>query len=505
MSIFLNLGRYGDVCSFLPVLKNEYDETGKKPSLIISKDFQDILDGVSYVEKIVFDGPFEDIVGALKFAKDLSEDVTTTQVVGVSEIVVSQVYGNHVGPKIVCDSFQMDAWRLAGKLDLWPKQLPLVFDQRDSKREKKLTKGIPKDKPWIVVSTGGNSSPFQYSELLWEILNHSLPEFHIVDLSKIKAEKFYDLLGIMDHPNTHAMILTDSGPLHLSYASKTPVHAIVTDSPSLWHGTAWRPSYASYTRYRNFPRDVTRILDLIRNPKSRSTIPNVVHVYQRTPWSVGDEKRRNNVAEKSWDGIGWVDLGLDDNCFVRSSLEVIPDERRRIPMIKDMLRLACVGRNDSDVLVLTNTDTCIASNVLQRFEGILPAYAYRHDFKRIDNPIPYDRISAGTKYAGCDLFVMRVGWWRSNHYLFPDMVLGRHSWDRIMRELIKIANGREIENIIYHEWHPSGWEGHGLNRDASNLRNCRLAREWLKERNIPLLELESLNYEGKFKRPNFKK
>jgi len=505
MATYLNLGRYGDICSFLPLLKYEYDQTGKKPKLIVSKDFQDILDGVSYVNKIIYNGPYHDITGALNFAKTSVGDVTTTQVVGISDVIVSQVYGNHNGPPMICDSFQMDAWRLAGKIDLWPKQLSLVFDQRDTKREKRLTKGIPKDKPWIVVSTGGNSSPFQYKDLLMEILNYSLPDFHIVDLANIKAEKFYDLLGIMDHPNTAHMILTDSGPLHLSYATKKPVHAIVADYPSMWHGTAWRPSYASYTRYKNFPRDVTRMLGLIRCPKPKPIYPDIVHVYQKMPWVTGNEKRRNDLALKTWETIGCVDLGLDDNCFVRSSAEVVPEEKRRIPMIKDMLRLACLGRNDSDILVFTNTDTCVASNFIERLEGNLPAFSYRNDFNALEEPIPYQQIELGKKYAGCDLFVMRVGWWRSNHHLFPDMVLGRHSWDRIMRELFKSFNGREIENLIYHEWHPSLWEGHGLHRDMCNLRNCKLAREWLLERKMPLEELETLNYEGKFKKPNFSK
>lgn len=503
---YLNLGRYGDVIALLPVLKGEYDESGEKQKLVISKDYADILDGVSYVDPIIYDGPFEDITGALDFSKKIGEKVVTSQVVGIPDVIVSQVYGNAHTPKIICDSFQQDLWRLAGKLDLWPKQPPLVFDKRDAKREKRLYKYIPTLKPWIVVSTGGFSSPFPYSELLWEILNHSLPDFHIVDLTKIKAERMYDLLGIMDHPNTAAMILTDSGPLHLSYATEKPVHAIVTDSPSLWHGTAWRPFYASYTRYKNFPRDVTRILDLIRNPPAKPKHQNIIHVYQRTPWATGEEKRRNEVAAKSWEGIGWVDCGLDDNCFVRTAAEMVSDETKRIPMIKDMLRLACVGRDDSDVLILTNTDTCIATNVIQRIQGILPAYAYRNDFKFLKKPISHLDIATGEKYAGCDFFAMRVGWWRKNHELFPDMILGRHSWDRVLRELYKLAGGREIENLIYHERHPSGWEDQrNLNRDPSNLRNCLLARDWLHKRNMPLEEIEHLNYEGKFKRPDFNK
>jgi hypothetical protein len=74
-----------------------------------------------------------------------------------------------------------------------------------------------------------------------------------------------------------------------------------------------------------------------------------------------------------------------------------------------------------------------------------------------------------------------------------------------MRELYKLAGGREIENLIYHERHPSAWEDpRNLNRDPSNLRNCLLAREWLQKRKMPLLEIENLNYEGKFKKPKIK-
>jgi len=504
--VHVNTGRYGDIICFLPVLLNEYKETGVKARLVISKDYASILDGVSYVEPLVFDGPFEDVSGAIAFAKTFSDDVKTSQVVGISDVIVSQVYGNSHAPKIICDSFQKDAWKLADKLELWPSQPPLVFDKRDKKREKRLYKYIPTLKPWIVVSTGGISSPFPYSDLLWEILNHSLKEFHIVDLAKIKAERMYDLLGIMDHPNTAAMILTDSGNLHLSYATKKPVHALVADSPTLWHGAAWRPSYASYTRYKNFPRDVTRILDLIRNPPVKPKQENIIHVYQRMPWATGKEKRRNEIAAKTWDKVGWVDLGLDDSCFVRNSSNVIPNETKNIPMIKDMLRMACIGRNDKDVLVLTNSDTCVSSNLLEKLCGQMPAYAYRRDFDNIDKPISDDNICLGKMYAGSDLFVFRVGWWRRNHALFPDMVLGRHSWDRILRQLIKLSEGREIENCIYHERHPSAWENpRNLNNDLSNLRNAKLARQWLQDRKIPLEELELLNYEGKFDKQSKKR
>jgi hypothetical protein len=398
---FLQLGRAGDLVSLLPVIHDEFLTSGEKPRVIVAKDFADILDGVSYAEKVVFDGDFADITGALKFAQSLNGEVTTTQVVGVPNVIVSQVYSNVGGPKIICDSFQKDSWRLAGKLDLWPKQPKLIFDKRNKRRESKLFKDIPTDKPWIVVSTGGFSAPFPYKDLFNEVVNNCLPDFQIIDLGNIRAEKFFDLLGIMDHPNTAAMILNDSGPLHLAYATDKPVHAIVANTPLMWHGPAWRPFYASYTRYNNFARDFPRVLDLIRNPPKAPKHPNIVHVYQKMPWATGETKRRNELAEKTWGNIGWVDLGLDDNCFVRTAAEVIPKETKRIPLIKDMLRMACIGRDDKDVIVLTNTDTCVATNIIERLQGVLPAYAFRNDFMHeLKGRVPDDQIMLGTKYAG---------------------------------------------------------------------------------------------------------
>jgi len=116
--VHVNTGRYGDIICFLPVLLNEYKETGVKARLVISKDYASILDGVSYVEPLVFDGRFEDVSGAIAFAKTFSDDVRTSQVVGISDVIVSQVYGNSHAPKIICDSFQKDAWKLADKLEL---------------------------------------------------------------------------------------------------------------------------------------------------------------------------------------------------------------------------------------------------------------------------------------------------------------------------------------------------------------------------------------------------
>ena len=498
--LVIQLGRAGDVINILPPLYQEYLATGVKQRLMVAKQYADILEGTSYIDPVIYDGDFADITGAIDYAKGLGSEYTTTQVVGISDVVVSQVYGNQHHPKIICDSFAKDSYKLLGKLDLWPSQPPLVFDGRDKKREKRLYKYIPTLKPWIVVSTGGISSPFPYRELLWEILNHCLPEFHIVDLSKIKAERFYDLLGIMDHRNTEAMILTDSGPLHLSYATTKPVHALIADTPSLWHGSAWRPSYASYTRYKNFPRDVTRILDLIRNPIPSPTNPDIVHVYSRLPYATGDEKRRNDLAKSTWN-VGWVDCGLDDNCFVRNSANTIPNQKKEIPMIKEMIKLACCGRKDSDIVVITNTDICVTTDIIQKIRNAPLGYAFRHDYKYLDNVIPDDQI-AGDKYPGCDLFTIPVGWWRRNHHLYPDMVIGRHSWDRIMRELIKLAKGQEIERAIYHERHDSMWERtENINSDLCNLRNAKLAREWLQERKMPLEELEFLNFEGRFKKP----
>lgn len=257
----LLLGRTGDILILLPLLYQDYLASGEKQKLIVAKEYADVLEGCSYVDPLIWEGDWKDVSGAIrKFGS-----AKTTQVAG-NKGVIAQVYAkSYMGQDThrFCESFEKEIWRLAGRLSDWFYLHPLIFDQRDKRRETKINKELFKsDKPKIIVSASGYSSPFPYRELLIELLQNRFRSMEIVDISDYRAHRLYDILGILEA--SRVILTIDSAVLHLAAACPSlPVCTIVADSPTPWHGSAYRPQYITYTRYSNFARDAVKILDRI--------------------------------------------------------------------------------------------------------------------------------------------------------------------------------------------------------------------------------------------------
>ena len=251
---YVQLGKLGDVLNILPLLLEDRIN-GHKPSLLVCKEYASILDGCSYVNPAIFDGELFQIASAIGEARKLSDDIKVCQVLGPRREVLEHVYKLQGVNQTVTDSFQQESWRLAGrKQSDWERQLPLVFDKRDTEIEAALiAKHIAKRKRTLLVNFKGLSSPFPFADLIAELVRLKLSkEFKIVDLSEIQSEHFYDLLGLYE--NAHAMISVDTSTLHLAHACpKLPVIALTKDTPNYWHGSAWRPQHVCYMRYGDFP------------------------------------------------------------------------------------------------------------------------------------------------------------------------------------------------------------------------------------------------------------
>lgn len=262
------LGRTGDLMVTLGFLHHEYVESGVKPKLMVAEEYAPLLDGVNYLEPIIWQGPWTELGKAYKHALTLDKKVRLAQVAGPKNILDKIVYGGKFD--VQTESFEKEMWRVSGKLELWPRNLPLVFDNRDKKREEELWEKISADWHWkkreqplVLVSTSGFSSPFQYTELLWELLGTRMKGCNVVDISELRAERIYDLLGLYE--KARCLILTDSAPLHLAQAVNVPVCALIADTPTTWHGSAWRPNHISYVRYQKFPRDYMSLFNAIEN------------------------------------------------------------------------------------------------------------------------------------------------------------------------------------------------------------------------------------------------
>ena len=239
-------GHFGDLCIILPLLKSRFDKSGVRQPVIVGKKYSAMLEGVSYVEPVVFDGDWkrggdsEVNRAAAEFAKSKFPD---------SEIAfVNPVFGKN-GEAKHTDSFAKELWHHAGTLEGWSK-LPLVFDRRDPEREAELARKLVFAKPTILAALDGISSPFMKKPELLKSLRDRFKHWKVVDMASVKAKKPFDLLGLFDRA---ALLVTiDTMHLQLSRASAVPVVALARDVPSKWNGSPWHSRYAFYCRYGEY-------------------------------------------------------------------------------------------------------------------------------------------------------------------------------------------------------------------------------------------------------------
>jgi glycosyltransferase involved in cell wall biosynthesis len=220
------LGHVGDICNVLPIAHHIFKTTGIKPMFFTSKMYGDVLDGVSYVEPVKMDLHDKDIRMAIAEAEKRCEYVLTTQ-----------VHGEGYQVERLCESYNQEAWRMAGMLPHFSdtRNFPLVFDRRDMVREQALIysvhwKGTESvvDAPVLFNLRGGLSSPFASGEALQSAIvsTEGFPDF--IDLSDIRAERIYDMLAILERGTV--LVSSDTYTLHLAAACDIPVIAITNDA-----------------------------------------------------------------------------------------------------------------------------------------------------------------------------------------------------------------------------------------------------------------------------------
>lgn len=240
---FVQLGRAGDVINVLPLMRS-ISESGRRPTLMVASEYANLLDGVSYCDRLTWWNGFADLTPAVDYAKQRFKHVQVTQMQGGGARVCRQ-----------SDSYAKASWLAVGRDD-WG--LPLVFDQRSKARENRLLNEFPTAQK-IVVSTSGVSAPAPDPDWIVRTLTQEFPDYAVVDISNYRTEYMFDLLGLMDAAS--CLVLNDSAPLHLSAATKTPVVALMTNVRGPWYYAPPRPNQAARLEY---PREKQRLVEAVR-------------------------------------------------------------------------------------------------------------------------------------------------------------------------------------------------------------------------------------------------
>jgi GT2 family glycosyltransferase len=247
-TVYLALGKFGDIACILPIIHEQFKSTGQIQNLMVAKKYAGLLDGCSYIKPIIFDGDFSQLFDAYKLAKQTFD-----------EVICLQVSGKDFPFQHTQKNFQQDQWHRAGMAAMVGR-FPLVFDRRSKDREEKLLSELNLPEKFILVADKSESSPFQQvDDLLRGLNSFGLPVFM---LSGIWVERLYDLLAVYEKATV--IVSTETAHLHLTAATKTPVIALATDKPSLWHGTLPHNRFAFHCYYGEYAEKKNLLMQKVK-------------------------------------------------------------------------------------------------------------------------------------------------------------------------------------------------------------------------------------------------
>jgi hypothetical protein len=271
---YVQLGRFGDIMILLPAMKQQFDTTGVRPVIMTCAHFASVLEGCSYVKAWPVHNA--DWVRSVSHARDHAMRYYEKVVVpkwwdcpgmGPPPPMPEEPYTvlrHQDGRQIVIpqqewDSYMVSQWQACG----WTRQQmldwPLVFDRRSTARELHLAGvHVPLKEPLVLYNFSGISNPMGFEPEVVSALNPLRGRFRMLDLSKVRAARIFDLLGLYDR--ALCLISGDTATLHLAAASKVPLIALLADGGA---GSIVKGNAVSKLRYHEVRARVGEIREAI--------------------------------------------------------------------------------------------------------------------------------------------------------------------------------------------------------------------------------------------------
>lgn len=437
------MGRYGDIMNVLPIALDIASKHGA-PRFVVSRQFADILDGVSYVRPVVDPRNYKDAVAVENEHRGQCHRLIQCQ----------SWAGQPLMP--MTEPFNVAQWRRAGYLDKWDSLPPLSFDRRSAEREGELAaRHVKAEKPSLLVSlTGGETSKFPCANRIQEhIYTHWSEAFNIVDIAAITTHRIYDLLGLYDR--AAGLIVTDTATLHLANASQCPVFAYIANG--IWHGSL--PRFACQAvRYADAESNLAKLETWLQSRLDGFNVVRVAHVHEWHEPSDPSERFRQEAAARSWAAI--YQLGILDvpyRQYKRDSLAI--GDTRRLPYLKDVLEPGISKVSTNGVVMLTNDDTILHPDIANIVERHVKEYGACSSL-RCEIASPAEAIKQPSEHSrnrrfhiGRDLFGFSVDWLTKHWNDIPDCLLGASDWDIalaiLMRHYHKLPTSMEFIGASY--------------------------------------------------------
>lgn len=442
---YVSLRRAGDIICILPRLEQITKDLGRNVRLVVHRDFVPLLEGVSYVSAVPWDGEWEHpLVPANHF-----------------KAVNAQVCGVGLTPNMRTGNFARLAWGALGAN--FRRHMPLNFDRRNRAREKALAQMVFRtDKPKLLVKLDGHSSPFQDRHWVRQMIRDQFGGMaEIISLDDIVGERIYDLIGLMDR--SHGLVTSDTSTLWLSHASACPSIQFVNGtgfSASPPRGNCIGRSPYKMARH-NWPRISMAIQKMLTVGTQNE---KMVCVYSDFLPANADGRTRQQNAFNTWDKLG---ARLHKFTATRTSKRI--GDNRGMPYIRDMISEA-FRSGDEGIAVLVNNDIIFGDDLRK---AVLDSCKKHGCYWAYRISLPSQQPD-----GGADFFAMTRTWWHLHEHLIPDFLLGYYWFDAVLLRIMQWSGCREGKRAYYHQEHLGVRE---RLQSPGNRYNVRLATGWLTE------------------------
>jgi hypothetical protein len=188
---------------------------------------------------------------------------------------------------------------------------------------------------------------------------------------------------------------------------------------------------------------------------------------------------RDRAAVESWYRDDIINIPVNDEQLSRSI--------DRLPFLKDLLDIAAAQCDLDDIIIYTNTDIGLVSDLNINFASKL-FFCPRKQVNRIK---AYSTAELETVLyedsINCDCFGFTKQWYLDNRDLIPDFVIGAPKWD--IAFLCLMDGAERLNNIVYHVKHNPNWKIDNFRE--SNIYNSFIFNKFI-EKNVPSLIQENL-------------
>lgn len=483
----VELGRYGDIVNILPLLKLIHDNYAM-PHLVVAREFESVFDGISYAKPYVLPLKNEDLKQAIDIAKRDFPIVLNTQIWGKGHTQIRET-----------TAYNVESWRMGGILHRFddPALRP-VFDKRSPEREKALLDSIPSTgKPFLLVNLShAVSSPCPTcSGLLAGIVERWQGQFDIVDLSKVRAQRFFDMIALFER--AAAVVSIDTLWLHLAGATNCEVVALV--NPAKWAGTVVRfncvasmtydqavadPNIVHLAIEKATERQAQRLnlsISAIHTPPARR-IFNLIDRYDDDPVSAARKLPAIQSQDALYESGKLVPIHCWPEQYPRNAKATLGD-RRPLPYLKDLIQKFLDVADDDDICLWVNDDNLILPGLPEYLLWHIGVYGactiFRSEFKRAPslNMTPEQFTKATVRpHIGRDGYAFTKRWLVEFWDDIPDLILAAAEQDFVIAMIVRLTYGiktttANIGKPIFPAEPHHSYLGHVLHNSTWNMPN----------------------------------